>query len=69
MQTFSGEQGWNTEGNAFLSTVIDVELRGSEFVVGPLFLHLGIFPRFSGFPSSANFLMHLIFTQNKFISD
>lgn len=62
MQTFSGEQGMFT---------LDVALRGSEFVVGPLFFLLGIFSVFSGFPSSKNLLIHvhLIFTQAKFISD
>lgn len=43
MQTFSVEQGWNSEGNAHVSTILDVVLRGDEFVLGPLFFLLGIF--------------------------
>lgn len=44
MQTFSVEQGWNSEGNAHVSTILDVVyLRGAEFVLGPLFFLLGIF--------------------------
>jgi len=43
VQTFSGQQGWHSEGNARLPTILDVALRGTEFVVGPFVLALSVF--------------------------